>query len=82
MPDLTGTLIHDAHDLDSLAGIALGNLPFGAFYIEGIDIGIPVSDIEPTDPDDWIQGTRWHVIKGRAWSEIEGTRWPPLRKKP
>lgn len=80
MPTLTGTLVDDAHDLDTLAGVALGDLPFGAYYIAGIDIGIPVSDVEPTDPDDWIQGTRWQTIKGRAWPETVGTRWPMVRK--
>lgn len=80
MPSLTGTLVHDAHDLDSLAGLALGNLPFGAFYIAGIPIGIPVSDIEPAPPGDRIHGTAWSPVRGRGWTRITGTPWTPVRR--
>jgi hypothetical protein len=80
MPSLTGTLLADAHDLDVLAGTTAGNFPFEAFYIEGIDVGIPVSDVAPADPQFWIRGTRWDVIKGRPWTPIGvGAPWSQVR---
>lgn len=79
MPSLTGTLLADAHDLDVLANTTAGNFPFEAFYIAGIDVGIPVSDVPPADPQFWIRGTRWEPIKGRPWTPIIGSPWEPVR---
>lgn len=81
MPTLTGTLLADAHDLPVLANTTAGNLPFEAFYIEGIDVGVPVTDVPPTAPDDWIGGSPWDQIQGRTWTPITGTGWPEVRHR-
>jgi hypothetical protein len=79
MPSVTGTLLADAHDLDVLAGTTAGNFPFEAFFIAGIDVGIPEADVPPADPSEWIRGTRWEPIKGHAAAAITGTAWPDVR---
>ena len=79
-PGLTGTLLEDAHDLDVLANVTAGNMPFEAFYVSGIDLGVPASFIAPTHPEDWIRGTRWRFVRGHAWALVRGTRWPTVRK--
>ena len=78
-PGLTGTLLDDAHDLDVLANVTAGNMPFEAFYVAGIDVGIPSSFIEPANPEDWIRGTRWPFIHGRRWPSVQGTQWDAVR---
>lgn len=80
MPSLTGTLLADAHDLDVLAGTTAGNLPFEAFYIEGVEITFPSFELTPTDPDDWVRGTRWRTVRGTAWAAAGGTAWRTVEK--
>ena len=79
-PSLTGTLLDDTLDLNVLAGIDLGDLPFNAYFIEGVEIGIPVTHIDPGDPMDWIRGTPWRPIRGRAWPTVHGTEWRRIVK--
>jgi hypothetical protein len=79
MPTLVGTLLADAHDLDVLAGTTAGNFPFEAFYVAGIDVLVPISEVFPTEPEDWIRGTRWRAIRGTRWTSVHGSGWDPVR---
>lgn len=79
-PSVTGTLLADAHDLPVLANTTVGNMPFDAFYIDGVAVGVPVVDITPAPEERWIRGTRWEPMRGTAWAPVGGTRWPWLVK--
>ena len=80
MPTLTGTLLADAHDLEVLANTTPLNLPFESFYIAEATIGIPVSDISPTDPRYWVRGgERWGAVAGRPTTSVRGGEWPDMR---
>jgi hypothetical protein len=81
MPSLTGTLRADAYEPEVLAGATLAILPLQTYYIDPTTLGLPVTEVSPADPAEWIGGTRWEPIKGRPWTVLHGTAWRDVRHR-
>jgi hypothetical protein len=81
MPALTGTLRADAFEPEVLAAATVAILPLQTYYIDPTTLGLPVTEVSPADPAEWIRGTRWEAIKGHPTTVITGTPWPDVRHR-
>lgn len=86
MPSLTGPLDDNALELVAALIGNLADLPFNAYFIDGIDIGLPSLIVSHPSAfrvlgSPWrpIGGTGWPQVTGASHRAVPGTAWPQIR---
>jgi hypothetical protein len=82
VPGITGVLDDNAVELVSQLLGNLADLPFNAFFVDGVDISLPVAVVSRPSafmvtgtPWPGVLGTTWPQVQGRGWHAIQGSPW-------
>ena len=87
MPGLTGPLDDNATELVAVLLGNLADLPFNAYFVDGVDIGLPALVVSypgafQVRGTAWpsVPGHAWRPVTGRAWAAVPGTAWRDIRR--
>ncbi|HSE47190.1 MAG TPA: hypothetical protein VLA89_17860 [Gemmatimonadales bacterium] len=89
MPSVTGVLEDNQIELVAQLLGNLADLPFNAFFVDGVDIAVPEPStsfpsvfIVTGSPWTPIAGSPWQAIRGHGWRTVGGARWPVVVGRP
>jgi hypothetical protein len=78
---VTGVLDDNAVELVSQLLGNLADLPFNAYFVDGVDIALPA--LVRSFPSAFvIDGTAWPPVPGSAWRDVQGEGWHPVPGSP